>query len=307
MKPTGMLPAGIIALFLSWLQLRCQDKKRARKDSGHSVPEKNEPQGSRFSTFERKTEAGTKKETAGGHDKQGPSSSGSSYGRGCQEDGSSVLPEKISEAGEDFQVSLKLYGRENSSLLVLELPSYQKNELTDVFIADRAGRLVAQRGISEVSDLREDGFLKSMVFDHLRISTGSSLIILFKTLEGLFLKKTLNRPVFFETKFRGLPVRGPGLPGFHDPDYYDRHPGNTFSPDAGLFRYQKKESDLLQAGYNTDFLFRDDLAGTVITDLMGNTLAEHGEHFNQIKEDTMFIVYRLMGRKYWFRTFVRVS
>lgn len=225
----------------------------------------------------------------------------------CEASGNSVNLDKIPDGGNEYRIRIKIYGNEISSMLVFSLPDYQKKDLTDIFLATDSGQLIAQRGVFDINDIKEDGFYRLFVFDHLRLRQGDKIVVLFKMISGLFLKKNVNLPVLFETRFRGLPVQGPGFPGFHNPDYYDRHPDNVFSPEDIDFLPEKGESVARFAGFGTKFLKRDDLEGTVVTDLLGDSLSEHGETFHQIGDTNLFIVYRLMDQKYWFRTFIRVS
>ena len=69
---------------------------------------------------------------------------------------------------------------------------------------------------------------------------------------------------------------------------------------------EKDPEAILKASFDAKYLTHEDYSGSVITDLMGNVVSDHGENFNSLNDNTQFIVYRLMERKYWFRTFIRI-
>lgn len=298
------LPALAFPALCLWLLTRCFNTKPSGDED--SSPEKpaTEGEGS-IPTFERKDEPGTGEDPKGAPTQtiQLPGSNTSDH---CESNGSSVIIDKITDAGDDLNFNHQIYGSESSALIVIEFPHYQKNEVSDIYIARENGQLIAQRGISETSDVNDDGSIRILSFDHIQLKEGEKLVLLFKTIQIQFFKKDFSEVVTLQTRFRDLPVSGPGSPDFTNLDYYDRHPGNAFSPDEKLYSLEKDQEAILKASFDAKYLSHEDYSGTVITDLMGNVVADHGENFNNLNDNTQFIVYRLMDRKYWFRTFIRI-
>lgn len=298
------IPALAFPVLCLWLLTRCFNTKPS--GDGDSTPENQEKEDEGgIATFERKDD---KSETAdptetGQTPVQLP---GSNTGEACEENGTSVIIDKIADAGDELNFDYQIYGSESSALIVIQFSHYQKNEVSEIYIAKDNGQLVAQRGISETSDVNDDGSIKILNFDHIQIKEGEKLLLLFKTIQIQFLKKEFSEPVAFQTRFRDLPVTGPGTPDFSNLDYYDRHPGNAFSPDEKLYSLEKDPEAILKASFDAKYLTHEDYSGSVITDLMGNVVSDHGENFNALNDNTQFIVYRLMERKYWFRTFIRI-
>jgi len=225
----------------------------------------------------------------------------------CEADGSKVLIDKVKEGGESFEISVKIYGSMQSALLALGLPKYQHSELSDVYISDSSGNLIAQRGISEISDVKEDQSLKILVFDNLWLMGVTGLTFLFRTMDGKFLKKTLQGEVATTDSFRTLKVYNLNQTAFENADYYDRHVSNNFAPEEKQYSFEKNADAQLQASFDAKFYTREEWSETIVTDLLGEVVAEHGENFHDLNQNTMFIVYRLMHRKFYFRTFVRMG
>ena len=217
----------------------------------------------------------------------------------------------------NFAPKIKFYGSPDSALVAIDLPIYvHTGILQSVFIVRQSGAAIAQKGISDEADIDARSAARTIIFDNIRLGPERHLVLLFEidcqSCEGgkALLKYVMPHEIAFENRFRDRPVNAL-TPSSMPADFYQHQAFADFLPmddhftESGNTFHQVSSDDAKydSAGGLKDF---------VITDLMGNVLAERGGKtdsttWSNIMNYPQFICYKLVGEQYYVRTFVRVS
>ena len=222
----------------------------------------------------------------------------------------------IAAATPNLNAQCFFYGNSTSALLVVSCPQYQYGILQSITILlQPSGRVVAQKGIFQASDIRPDTTLRPVTFENVLIKNDTQVVLLYAQTcstcaSGVSYSKFGPLNITYTTQFLGLPAYGltpsamPILPGGTSVQYSTYEAEPLFSPTLS------SSSVVLQSGYNTVVpgiiqFQANGFTDLYVTDLAGNVLSTPGQPFTQIIEYPEFICYRLVGN-YYIRTFVRV-
>lgn len=87
----------------------------------------------------------------------------------------------VPKASENLTTEIYCYGDSSSTLLIVHLPKYQYGNLISMTVMlQPSGRIIAQKGIFDESNIRPDTTLRPVAFDGLRIRTDTQAVVLFK-------------------------------------------------------------------------------------------------------------------------------
>jgi hypothetical protein len=214
---------------------------------------------------------------------------------------------------ETLQTTFAFYGDSFSTMMVMSCPKYTQGLLQSIIVILKpSGRVVAQRCIDPLVDIRPDTTMKDIVFDNLNIKSDYQVALLFKLTctscsNGFIYKKLepTNR-ISYITTFQGTPVQtisSSSVSSLYAT--YSTRPQVWFQAlNNSLF----DSGDYFTATPNTTFQ-ASGLTGLYITDLLSQTiLASPGMVFTDFVNYPEFICYNLVssGVKFYVRTFVRL-
>ncbi|MFK7826839.1 MAG: hypothetical protein AB8G05_22035 [Oligoflexales bacterium] len=228
----------------------------------------------------------------------------------CNADTNVIEWSKLENAYENLEPSYKFYGDSSSSMLVLSLPKYQHGNLIDVYLVRYSGKLIAQKGITEIADINENTTLKPIVFDNIQMKDDKRLVIIYKVADNQFgikfTKHEMRYDVTFSDNFRGKPAYG--MTPSSVPGYFAANQATpSFGPDPNVVQGFYDLGNYTVGSEDAFFAGSPALKGYIITDLMGNTLSENGEKFNNLIQFPEFICYKLVDNKFYLRTFIRTA
>lgn len=217
---------------------------------------------------------------------------------------------KLENAYENLEPIYKFYGNTSSSMMVLSLPKYQHGNLIDIYLVRYSGKLIAQKGISELADINDNTTLKPVIFDNIQMKDDRRLVIIYKVVDNQFgirfTKHEMTYDVTFSDNFRGKPAFGlspNSVPGH----FATSQATPSFGPDPNMLQGFYDLGKYTVASEDSYFLGSPGLQGFIITDLMGNVLSEDGEKFNNLIQYPEFICYKLVDNKFYMRTFIRTA
>ena len=228
----------------------------------------------------------------------------------CNADTNVIDWSKLENAYENLEPRYKFYGDSSSSMMVLSLPKYQHGNLIDVYLVRNSGKLIAQKGITEIADINENTTLKPIVFDNIQMKDDKRLVIIYKVADNQFgirfTKHEMQYDVTFSDNFRGKPAYG--LTPSSVPGYFAANQATpSFGPDPKVAQGFYDLGTYTVGSEDSYFSGSSALKGYIITDLMGNILSENGEKFNNLIQFPEFICYKLVDDKFYLRTFIRTA
>ena len=209
-------------------------------------------------------------------------------------------------AGEKFELETKCYGNIHSALFVLHFPKYQHGNLTEIFIVHDSGKLIAQKGILNSSDIADDDTILPIIFDHIFIEENTKYHLILKEGGKSYSRVEISEPLIFEKKFQGLNVHSFRSVSFPAQESYLHYVNNIFSPNAEQYSYITDKEQIIHMNYQAKFSNNSQLKDYVVTDLLGRILADEGDDFNDFTSYSMIICYKKVDKKYFLRTFVKI-
>lgn len=227
----------------------------------------------------------------------------------CNAETNTIDWKGFENAYENLEPRYKFYGDSSSSMMVLSLPKYQHGNLIDVFLARYSGKIIAQKGIVESADINDNTTLKPIVFDNIQMKDDKRLVIIYKISDQFGVKVTkheMQYDVTFSDSFRGKPAFG--LSPSSVPGHFAQNQATpSFGPDPNIVQGFHDLGTYTLGSEDSYFAGSPALKGYIITDLMGNTLSENGEKFNNLVQYPEFICYKLVENKFYLRTFIRAA
>lgn len=213
---------------------------------------------------------------------------------------------QIADGPQELTPTTRLYGSTQSSLLAIGFPQYQDSGLTELYVAYADGTLIAQKKVQDVYDI-QNGILRIQIFDHLQLDSKKVIAILCKV-DTIFYKFVQTAPPIFETLYKGKVVFSPNDIGAGIPHASEgARPQVLVQPGQNAKLAAKQAEDYFLVADNATFQASVALQGWTLCDLMGNTVAEYAELFQDFYNQPYLIAYKLVNNQYYLRTILHLT
>lgn len=239
------------------------------------------------------------------------STSTSSASNNCQD--TKVDLSTIDKATENLEAQMMIYGDSASALLVVSLPKFQYssgNLISVTIMLLPSGKVIAQKGIFEESDINPDTTIRPLIFDNLSFRTDTQIAVVYKVAcdsctDSSTYQKFGPVALTYTNTFLSKPVMSL-KPDTLPTQYLSNQVSLGFSvksitkdsliTDRGISSFSPSNATLNSTGFSAVY----------VTDLLGNILfvPAPSKTFTDFYKYPEFICYQLVGDSY-VRTFVK--
>ena len=204
---------------------------------------------------------------------------------------------QFSPAPQELTVTAKCYGLPQSALFVFNLPKYMFNSntlgtLNGYYLVRSDGSPIAYKVIDQGIDAQANGLLATQYLDHLPLNENSSLALVFSYNQEYCVSPVLG-PFTFTYVFDKLPVSG-----LRQALSADKLANLDLVPIIASGDVQFLSGPFVSCDGSSQFNTANTLTACVLTDLLGNILAERGEDFSNFGGNPTFIAYKRTANAY---------
>lgn len=296
-----MIPFAMTIGIASLLQQCLNNNKKKDNESNEDLDKEEDPTAGKEKDDE---EEGNKKDEESNTGGENTSVFTSSQPK-CVDDSNQVALDKVKNAEEAYDPIVKLFGIETNAMVVIALPKYQHSNLKDIYLLTHDGKLLAHKGLSELSDIDVDKTLKPILFDQIFIGNNRNFALLYQNIDNQYSKYILKEAAEFETTFKDKKVYGLSPISVPTPDYYSHHLNNIVTPVKDQFDYQQDPTANIFAGSDTKFHPLSIDNDSYLTDLIGNEISTENGAFSEFGRYQTLIHYKKV-REYYLRTFIKI-